>query len=110
MSELRTKYMSCCGIREVVGVDNYYTNHSPESFVAYANANRGRSPFVLFSSVTDKGLAVAKYIEEHKLGQIVSVGKRVNRNSGNRLQAWLWAPEKAPRKRVVRKTTAKKSE
>ena len=103
MSAARIGYLSCCGIKEAIGIDGDYTTPSfrPASFVNSVISQKGRSPFVIFSSVSIHGEKLAKYIKRNKLGDIATLPSRINGNSGNRLKAWLWHPVQ---RRVTRKT------
>lgn len=112
MSECRIGYLACCGIKEAVGVDNEFAKFSPAAFVRSVRNQKGGSPFIIFSSITGNGKELADYIEKNKLGDITTLPSRINLNSSNRLQAWLWRPGKtdvvkAAAKRIARKVRRK---
>jgi hypothetical protein len=47
----------------------------------------------IFSDAYDgncQGNKIAAYIRKHKLGRIISTGRGVNPNSGNRIETWIW--------------------
>ena len=57
-------------------------------------------PFYVFADIEDTnytdhyGRNLANYIKKNKLGDVVATQKRVNPNSGNRIQSWLWTVNK----------------
>lgn len=99
--------LSCCGLREVVGVDAYQT---PEVFFKDLFGVRGyhrpadglaRRPFVILTSVVGFGRSLKRYtrgedlvtyIEANKLGSVVRCGEARNPGSGNVLAMYVWRP------------------
>ena len=82
---------TCCGIKEIHGLDG--TRTTLKMVWNKKTSNNVKAAFYLFS---DKGLLsngqrLAAYIIFHNLGKITGTPARKNPNSGNRLQAWLWA-------------------
>lgn len=88
---------TCCGIKEYFGIHN---SQSPEAALKdignhLFKEGYERSGLVFFSdnlngAVGSPGYAVQKYIEEHKLGNIICTNPKVNKNSGNLIVMWVW--------------------
>lgn len=86
-------YIDCCGIRELSEIT---TTRNAEESVAdmvedyFEGTPR---PFVFFSCATysEKGKALARFIERNELGGVVKMRTRKNENSGNMLDMWIWS-------------------
>lgn len=81
---------------------------SPESVVRKVLEERGSSDkyikeaFVVFSDIaytggyayrnTFGGHKLAKHIKDNKIGEIMESPIRINPNTGNHIQAWIWMP------------------
>jgi len=88
-----------CGISILSGV----TRSLPKDIVYKVLHERSRhdkktirEAFVMFSDTDHDGNrggnALAAYIRENQLGDIVEAGPRMNPNSGNQIKMWIWSP------------------
>ena len=95
----------CCGIQELIGIDRYSSPakiiHDVADLMHYQDVT-----YIIFSSITKSGANLANYIRKHKLGVLKTAPKRINLNSDNELQVWLWTPCKVKLKKVKLKPVA----
>src|SRR3990167_4488610 len=104
---MEVRATGCCGMKELVDISkctdpqqvvSHYTNY----FREYG----GGAPFVIFTGVVKRvrkdhasnrpdnyGEALATYITEHKLGEVVTTLPERKNVSGNTLKLWLWMPD-----------------
>lgn len=97
MSYLEDSNQVSCGMRELI---NLQVVTSPkehiETVVQYAYeedyGNKPKFSQVLFSDANKHGhgKALARYIREHKLGDIIETKSIRNRNSRNYIKSWIW--------------------
>lgn len=87
--------LACCGISELVGAD--YERPIDFLHAVFRPTTRGHrnQAYIIFSSTTPNGDRIAEYIVKHKLGELVGLKPKRNPNSGNKLKAWLWSPNRA---------------
>jgi hypothetical protein len=50
-----------------------------------------------------EGTKLAAYIERHKLGRVIASRKRVNGNTHNLIQVWIWSPNERSLRKWARK-------
>ena len=112
MSEQHNSF-ACCGIAELA---NICDDESPvESILSVEGPND--QGVIIFSDIGTThyrhGLALAKYIEEHKLGSVTGIAPTLNPNTDNKIRVWMWSPIRAKLKRhqrVLRKKLPKAKE
>ena len=86
---------TCCGIKEI------HTLTDAKTILKMVwdkkTSNNVKAAFYLFSDkgFLSNGARLAAYIIFHNLGKVTATPARKNPNSGNRLQAWLWAVDYA---------------
>lgn len=117
----------CCGMDYIHGI-SAYQNNSAEAMreflfrVGSQNRYSGRQSYRLvglyvFTGVVKRrlrsdrptyGQQFANFIKKHKLGNVTEGAQRLNPNSGNTIQAWIWAPSQAGLKKWVAADTKKK--
>lgn len=82
------------------GVDQLSNLTTPEEAVRavalddnWDRRDDARAAFVLFSDTArrGKGRRLAAYIKKNKLGTITATAQKINRNSGNKIQVWVWS-------------------
>jgi len=84
---------SCCGVNDFTG---FYEFKTPKETLSWIYRNIGEAPILLLTDRAggerkSRGEKFVDYLRKHKLG-IVSASPVVrNKNSGNRIRAWLWA-------------------
>lgn len=81
---------SCCGVGDISGLDA-----SPKDIIAevvYDRESNNSLPLMVFADVvaSRRAQALAKYIVDEGLGEVVMTGVKVNPNSANRIRAYLW--------------------
>ena len=97
--------LTCCGVREYHGI-----RHTPQKIVEEVFdellVDDDKFAFVLFTDIRDtkRGLKLARFINQHNLGQVVSSRKKVNPNTANPLKMWTWTPNQRSLKAHIRKT------
>lgn len=87
-----------CGIGELYGLHD----SDPERLLAVVMAQevsskRGFSQYVFtdnFSKPDHGGPGFANFIKKHKLGDISGGVKSINKNTGNKIAAWIWIPDR----------------
>jgi hypothetical protein len=96
----------CCGMAELSGISNF---KGGEDFIKALLLDGGdtlddlnNAPLVVMTAVTKLGAkprkavtygpAIATYLTENGLGEVVASPLRVNPNSKNTLVAYLWTP------------------
>jgi hypothetical protein len=91
MTSLRR--MDCCGVQELVGVNQRGPEGILRDFYEQRFGGFYRGAYVIFtgSSTCVGAKKLAAYIEENGLGEVVTLPKRVNPNSGNRIKPYLWS-------------------
>lgn len=103
MEVLRSTH--CCGVDEVDGLhkdpkttmlricrDKYCpSNHYDEDDEGLEQA------FILITDAVEnqRGESLVKFIRENHLGRVVGTVPKVNPNSENLIQAWLWSPNES---------------
>lgn len=107
--------LSCCGMREITGLE--FEGMGKEAMEAFVKAafprertyNYGKHKYeyiarltfshVVFSEARDGagsyGERFAAYITRNGLGDVIASQRRVNPNSGNQLKCWIWTLNKA---------------
>lgn len=94
---------TCCGMYEMYDL----AEGPPRSLAALALAirNWNYKPMVVFTDAVQygNGIALAKYIQDKRLGTVVTIPPSYNPNSGHRVQAWLWRINKRRWKKWVAK-------
>jgi hypothetical protein len=99
---------ACCGLTEIDRI----MDDPPEVIIKetaqylglapYEDEDRseeGNCAFFVFTTVLgsyrgNAGKVLERYIRKHKLGTLTKSPVRRNPNSGNKLQSWLWAPNR----------------
>lgn len=95
-----------CGVATITGLYGYPTvEDSLKAFLgAYKELARRESalPLVLFSDAIaeDDGVGENLADELDKMGEVIRSGHRVNPNSGNRIEVYIWKPHGAVMKRI----------
>lgn len=114
--------LECCGVKEAHGIQEitdpkhnllsickrFVMNYTGDSYSYYARCRPMRLTMItcahiVFSQAVGRnhggnmgnyGEALAKFITEHNLGEVIETNPTRNPNSGNRVTAWLWTPNK----------------
>ena len=90
-----------CGITTIWGLNNQpkYIVHRVMEYRTHRDYKYIREAFVIFSDTNSRrknltigGFALAKYIQDHKLGDIWESPVRTNPNTGNEIVVWVWMP------------------
>lgn len=105
------KDTSCCGLKEIDGL-----SCSPEQTVDELCEELFEEPvscfidnpdmaFILFTDAVKykNGQELARFIQKHDLGTVYGARARTNPNSGNKIKAWIWSPNKRKLKAYYRK-------
>jgi hypothetical protein len=84
--------LGCCGIKEIQGLSNWQAY--PDSFYHAIKDHNGGLPcaWVCFNGVRAGGYvaAFARFLEQEKLGTVISLPDIVNPNSNNMLDVRMW--------------------
>lgn len=90
--------MQCCGVKELHGLNQYSTpGDAMAAFVQNWKRITPHRPFAIFSGVVDEqpqydyAKRFANYIKKQGLGTIHKTPVKLNSNSGNPLQVYVWA-------------------
>ena len=89
-----------CGVRELTGL-----SQPSKTLIQQVMKAKGKTAMyedfihVMFSDnvetsefrKTSSGIRLAKLIEKEKLGNLMVTSPRVNPNSGNHIQTWIWS-------------------
>lgn len=91
------RQMQCCGMKELVNIGA--SGSAEEALIRFRNDCVGlRFAHAVFTGVTrghrNYARDLADLIIQEDLGAVVSTEVRVNPNSRNPLQAYLWTPNK----------------
>lgn len=95
-----TKIHGCCGVYELHDLNEL----APVDLLfGFLSEKEDNTPFVIFSdAVRDelgdafdepRGLELAKFIKDNKLGTLFATPERHNPNSGNNIILWVWEPD-----------------
>jgi len=90
--------LDCCGIKEIVDIDNYTEN--PKQIILDICEDYYKEEhmcaFYIFSDIQKKkaGKNLKNFIQKNKLGLITLSPIRINPNSGNSLRVYLWTIDK----------------
>lgn len=90
--ELCIRNMSCCGVRELEGID--YDN--PKLVLKEINYRRrncnDKPPFYIFTGITNEryGQKLKRYIEKNKFGKVLQSSSKKNPNSHNFISVFVW--------------------
>ena len=97
--------LTCCGVREYHGIRCTPQKIVEEVFDELL-VDDDKFAFVLFTDIRDtkRGLKLARFINQHNLGEVVSSRKKVNPNTDNPLKMWTWTPNQRSLKAHIRKT------
>lgn len=99
---MRLGMLNCCGIKEMAGISEHRTpDQALRVFLQLNYDQLGHQEqltgaFFIFSQAGSRshyGDKLAAYIEEHKLGEVVVVGRKRNPNSGNMVKMFVWMPD-----------------
>ncbi len=111
---------NCCGLTEFYNFDNYRSAKDvvksiirgllhPVNIWQQKDSIDEFPPFILFtdtkSTAGSKGEKLEKYIKINKLGTVKKTPYRINPNSGNKVQCYLWTINKTNLKAWNKKTT-----
>jgi hypothetical protein len=93
---------SCCGMFEINGVKNLKEKRKKEQFL-YRSIEEGDIhqrgqvvPFLLFSDIYNKGSggrSLKKFILDNKLGDVITSPVKVNPNTGNKIEVFIWVTD-----------------
>jgi hypothetical protein len=95
---MQTRKTTCCGMRELHGLaDGRYgdPNILNRCLEAVVRPSTVRTALILFSDavLNGYGTSLARLLVKNNLGAVVESAIVNNHNSGNDIQAWLWAPD-----------------
>lgn len=92
--------IDCCGIREIVGVQNIknierFVLEMADKYFCEDPKYDHLPAFIFFSTIKgENGHALRKFIEKNKLGEVLQTRPRKNLNTGNMLTMWTWGINK----------------
>lgn len=97
-----------CGIKEYNGIREATI---PKNFIQdiynLVIEKQAQTAIITFSDTTERtnGHAIEKYINDHKLGTVISTNPKRNTNSGNDIILWAWEIDTIALAHWIRPTT-----
>ena len=86
-------HTTCCGIKEFHRIKNIF---NPTTFIQEVYdlvvKREDKTAIIWFSDTTERinGYRIQKYIEDNKLGKIISTNPTSNKRSGHDIILWAW--------------------